>query len=65
MKYRKRASGADPGFSFGGGGGGEAQKIMCQQAHYERGINSRSAGVQGLPKGPGSFRAVLMLSRAI
>ena len=28
----KRDSGADPGFSLGGGG---AQKIMCAQAHYE------------------------------
>ena len=28
-------SGADPGFSYGGGGG--AQKIMCPHTHYERG----------------------------
>ena len=32
-------SGADPGFSFRGGGGG-AQKIMCPHAHYEREIRS-------------------------
>ena len=28
--------GADPGFSFRGGGGGR-QKILCPHAHYERG----------------------------
>ena len=28
-------TGADPGFSWGGGGG-EAQKIMCDHAHHER-----------------------------
>ena len=27
-------AGADPGFSWGGGG---AQKVMCQHAHCERG----------------------------
>ena len=58
--------GVDPGFSFGGGGG-VAQKIMCPHAHYERGAepNSLSARVQGAPKGPGSSKVVLMLSRAI
>ena len=30
------ASGADPGFSLGGGGGG-AKQIMCPHEHYERG----------------------------
>ena len=33
-------SGADPGFSFRGG----AQKVMCQQAHYERGTEPRGGG---------------------
>ena len=33
-KYQSTA-GADPGFSFGGGGG--AQKIKCPHKHYERG----------------------------
>ena len=53
-------TGADPGFSFRG-----AQKIMCPHAHYERGPNSLSAGVQGPCKGPGRSRVDLMLSRAI
>ena len=39
-----------------GGGGGVAQKVMCQHAHHER---------QGPLKGPGSSRVVLMVSRAI
>ena len=34
-------SGADPGFSFRGGG---AQKVMCQQAHYERGTEPQGGG---------------------
>ena len=33
--------GADPGFSFGGGG---AQKIMCPHAHYERGTDGAGGG---------------------
>ena len=45
--------GADPGFSFRGGG---AQKIICANAHYEREIRS--------PFRQGS-RARLMLSSAI
>ena len=49
------SSGADPGFSWGGG----AQKITSAES------NSLSAGVQGLIKGPGSSRVVVMLSRAI
>ena len=47
------------------GGGGGAQKVMCQHAHYERGTELTLAGVQGPLKGPGSSRVVLMLSRAI
>ena len=31
------ASGADPGISFGRGGGGGAKQIMCLHEHYERG----------------------------
>ena len=37
MSKIDNSTGADPGFSFGGGGGGEgAQTIMCPHAHYER-----------------------------
>ena len=58
-------AGADPGFSFGGGGGGR-NKRLCARTHItSAGPNSLSAGVQGLLKGPGSSRVVLMLSRAI
>ena len=32
----RQITGADPGFSFRGGGGGGAQKIMCPHAHSER-----------------------------
>ena len=53
----------------GGGGGGEGAKIMCAYT-YIRTLRARnpkflSAGVQGLLKGPGSYRAFFMLSRAI
>ena len=62
---RRRVPGADPGFSFRGGGG--AQKIMWAQAHYER--ENRSPFRQGsracMLKGPGSFKGLLMLFRAI
>ena len=38
---RSELTGADPGFSlWGGGGGGRAQKIICANAHYEREIRS-------------------------
>ena len=36
-KIRMQNSRADPGFSWRGGGGGGAQKVMCPHAHYERG----------------------------
>ena len=57
---------ADPGFSFGGGGGG-AQKIMCAHAHHEREPQSplRPGFRAHLLKGPGSSRGFMMLSRAI
>ena len=45
-----RSPGADPGFSWGGGGGKSV---------------TLSAGVQGPLKGTGSSRVVLMLYRAI
>ena len=52
-------------FHLGGGGGG--QKIMWAQAHYER--ENRSPFRQGsracMLKGPGSFKGLLMLFRAI
>ena len=56
-------SGADPGFSFGGGGG---RKMLCCSTHITSAEpNSLLAGVQGPLKGPGSSRVVLMLSSAI
>ena len=51
--------GADPGFSFGGGGA----KDYVPHAHYERGTELTFG--RGRLKGPGSSRVVLMLSRAI
>ena len=57
-------SGADPGFSFRGGGGG--RKRFCARTHITSAEpNSLSAGVQGPLTGPGSSWVVLMLSRAI
>ena len=57
-------SGADPGFSFGGGGG--RKKIMFPHAMITSAEpNSLSAGVQDPLKGPGSSKVVFMLSRAI
>ena len=50
-------------FHWGGGGGG---KRWCACMHITSvEPNSLSARVQGPQKGPGSFRVVLMLSRAI
>ena len=49
------ALGADPGFSFRGGGG--AQKdYMRERTLRERNPKSLSAGIQGPLKGPGSSR---------
>ena len=56
-------SGADPGFSFGGGGG--AQRLCARTHKTSAEPNSLSAGVQGPLKGPGSSRVVVMLSCAI
>ena len=47
-------SGADPGFSFGGGG---AQKIMCPHAHYER----KTELTFGRGPGPALIRALEVL----
>ena len=48
-------------FIWGGGG-----KRLCASSHITSAKpNSLSAGVQGLLKGPGSSRVVLMVSRAI
>ena len=56
-------TGADPGFSFRGGGG---RKRLCARPHIMSvEPNSLSAGVQGQLKGPGSSRLALMLFRAI
>ena len=49
-------SGADPGFSYGGGGG---RKRLCARTHITSAApNSLSAVVQGLLKGRGSSRVV-------
>ena len=56
--------GSDPGFSFGGGGGG-ANDYMRERSLQARNPKSLSAGVQGPLKGPGSSRGFLMLSSAI
>ena len=62
--YHQYMAGADPGFSFRGGGGG--RKRLCARTHITSAEpSSLSAGVQGPLKGPGSSRVVLMLSRAI
>ena len=42
--------GADPGFSFRGGG---AQKIMCPHAHYDRKTELTFSRGPGPLKGPG------------
>ena len=49
-------AGADPGFSFKGGGG---RKRLCARTHIT------SAKPEVLGGGPGSSRVVLMVSRAI
>ena len=47
-------SGADPGFSFGGGG--DAKDYMRERTLRARNPKSLSAGIQGPLKGPGSSR---------
>ena len=54
-------AGADPGFSFGGGGG---RKRLYASTHIMTELTP-SVGVQGPLKGPGSSGVVLMLYRAI
>ena len=54
-------AGADPGFSFRGGGG----KRLCARMHIRSAKpNSLLARVQGPLKGPGNSRVILMLSRS-
>ena len=57
-------AGADPGFSFRGGGGAKGYVPACtiraqNQTHFRQG------SMQGSLKGPESSRVVLMLSSAI
>ena len=49
-------SGADPGFSFRGGGGGGAKDCIRERTLRARNPKSLSAGIQGPLKGPGSSR---------
>ena len=49
---RDAYTGADPGFSWGGGGG--AKDCVCAHTPRARSTKSLTAGVQGTLKGPGS-----------
>ena len=55
--------GADPGFSFRGGGG--AKDYIRERTLLARNPKSLSAGIQGPLKSPGSSRFFLMRSSAL
>ena len=60
-------SGADPRFSFRGGGGGGAKGYVPARTLYERGteLTFGRGSLQGPLKGPGRSGVVLMVSCAI
>ena len=58
------AAGADPGFSWGGGGGRGAKDYVPARTLRAQNRSHFRQGVQGPLKGPGSS-IVLMLSRAV